>query len=83
MANLKYVLGAIGFALLVGGMVIGFVPITVGDLDCGSAFFGPISYDAEECAVYTGYPGLRLWAFAMVGMGFAFFVTALTGNRKK
>ena len=71
-----------GIALLLSGLILGFTPITVGDVDwpgdgfeCGSAFVSSdklTDFGHETCLINGGGATRRITAFALLGAGLVF-----------
>lgn len=91
---MRALLITVGFALIAMGLVLGFIPVTIGDRDvgdgfaCGSAFFvnseGLTDTGHETCEIDGGAAGRRIWAFALFAAGVVFIaggVVAQADNR--
>lgn len=91
MRAITYLLMSFAVALLVGGFIIGLVPITVGDtsgfrndgFSCGSALFTNddlTDLGHEVCEMQGGGAGRRLQSIAMISMGVVFFVIGIAAG---
>lgn len=85
MRSIGHLLTTTGIALLLGALILGFIPINVGDADgflgdgvaCGSALIVEddlTDYGHELCELQGGGANRRLQTFAMFAMGFVFLV---------
>jgi hypothetical protein len=93
MAALKHLLWTIGIALIIGAMLFGFIPVTVGSASgfgdgakCGSAFLTNsdlTDYGHEVCELNGGGANRRVTAIAFAVMGLAFCISAYSAQEQK
>lgn len=75
MNTLSKTLMVIAGSVFITGLALGLIPVTIADYDCGSAFF--YGKDITECSVFTDWANRRIWAFALLILGSALFISSV------
>lgn len=86
MVNVRNLLSFVSLAIIVAGAVVGLIPVSVGDVSCGSAFFTSSDLRGDDillCEALAGSANRRVWALAVVALGLVLFFGGLAATEEK